>query len=1040
MAVGVPQATVGVGPSLQVGGRQASDLVEERRLVTVLFADISGSTPLAERLDPEELRGILASFFSALSRQIQRFDGTVDKYIGDAVMAVFGAPVAHEGDAERAIRAALAMQQAMVRLNDDLEREHGVSLKLRIGVNTGEVVAGLLAGDVQSAYTVVGETVNVAQRLESAAPAGEVLMGATTYRLVEDHFEIETLPPVTVKGKSEPVPVYRVIRARYDDGGAPEPTALVGREAELALLQDALSEVARGSACVVCISGEAGVGKSRLVKEFALRLAAGHDLLIARCSSFETDTPYALLARLVRNTLGLRFDEGETQARAAIAERLAPVEQPPDGTSVTLLLEVLGYAQRSAFDPETKRRVLENLLRELLARRTENAPLVIVVEDVHWADPASATVLAQVVPGLSATRCLFIATARPEWEPQWPSRRIELAPLEDAQVRALIEGLLGGAVDPSLSSMILARTGGNPFFTEEVVRSLKEAGGVADSQGVWRVQGRVDLKVPETVQEVLIARLDRLSTRTRRTLQTAAVVGRTFDRQVLARVASTPALASDLALLEKKAFIQVRSLRPARVYVFRHALIQEVTYNTQLHAQRRKLHAAVGAAIEALYGDRADEFVNELAVHYARSDDDEKAAHWLVRAGDRAKSLYANDEALAFYRSAQQRLRDGQGPVGSDILERIGDVQTVIARYDDALESFQAARGRPSTDAAVLARLHRKVGTVLALKGAYLEALKALDQASATMGAVSDIEAARIGVRMGEVLSRSGNYPRAREVLSRAIEMAESLGADEVAAEGLHYLAGVLSFTGDLGGAVALYLRCLASYTRLQDTNGAARVHNNLGAMYRRLGRFDEALAHLRQGLSLSERMGNRWLVANSLHNIGHVHTTRAEFTEALAAKRRALEITREIRSEADTAIHLIGIALDRVYLGQVAEGRADLLEAESRLSATGSTRHHPELYRNLAYAELASGDLEEAERAGERSLQYARAGKMPRDEAMTERVLGEIASARGDLGAARSLLESSRARLGELGEAAELALTEAALRRLCEQETVTGR
>ncbi len=1036
-----PSTAVGAGPSLQVAGRQAEDLVEERRLVTILFADLSGSTALAERLDPEDLRRILASYFSTLSRQIRVLGGTVDKYIGDAVMAVFGAPVAHEDDAERAVRSGLAMQRAMIKLNDDLEREHGVRLRLRVGINTGEVVAGLLAGEVQSAYTVVGDAVNVAQRLESAAQSGDVLIGAMTHRLVKEVFEVETLPPVTVKGKTDPVAAYRVLRSRDEMEEAPEAGPLVGRQRELALLGEALIEAARGHGRAVCISGEPGVGKSRLVRELTARVGATVRVLLARSSSFESDTPYALVARLIRRAFGMRAGEDEGSARTAIAQGFDAVEQPLDEMSITLLLEVLGYGQRSTLDPEAKRRILVSLIRQLLARHAERGRLVAVVEDLHWADAASVSVLAQVVPDLAGVPCLFIATGRPEWEPAWPSLRIEVAPLGDAEAQALVGGLLGGAAEPSLASAILARTGGNPFFTEEVVRSLKESGSIAQSDGTWKVQGRIDLKVPETVQEVLIARLDRIHTKSRRTLQTAAIVGRTFDDRILARVAPTRALASDLDFLEKQGFIELRFARPVRIYVFRHALIQDVAYNTQLLAQRRKLHAAVGLAIEALHPDRPHEFVNELAFHYGRSDDDEKAVRWLSQAGDRAKSLYANEEALAFYRSTLEHLRDGQGPIeASPILERIGDVQTVIARYDDALASLRAAAERPVPDPVVAARLLRKVGTVLALKGAYSEALRALDEASAALGAENDLEAARIGVRTGEVLSRSGNYSRAREVLSRAVEIAESLGADEVTAEGLHYLAGVLGRTGELKAAVSLYLRCLATYERLQDMNGAARVHLNVGGVYLSMGRFEEALAELRSALSLAERMGNRWLVAGCHHNIGEVHSTRGDPKEAIASRQRALDILTAIGSKSETALALMDMGLDRVRIGQVTQGRADLLQAEALLTAVGSVRYHPSLYRNLAYAELAAGDLDAATRAAERSLEYARAGKMPQAEAMTQRALGEIAIARGDLAAARSLLEASRDRLAELGEAAELTRTEALLSRLAEHEPTSAR
>ena len=1021
-------ATAGSGPSLQVPGRAVEDLAEERRQVTVLFADLSGSTTLGERLDPEELRLVLASFFSALSRQLQAFGATIDKYIGDAVMAVFGAPVAHEDDAERSIRAALAMQKAIAQLNDDLERQHGVRLALRIGINTGEVVAGLLAGEVQSAYTVVGDTVNLAQRLEAAAPAGEVLIGPVTYRVVKNDFEIETLPPVTVKGKSAPVRVYRIIRAYDEDRAVPELAVLVGRDQELAVLHDALTEIATAGGRAACISGEPGVGKSRLVKEFSTRLPPGHDLVIARCGSFETDTPYRLVARLIRNALGLGTRADEAAARAALADGTVS-DRPLDDASVRLMLEVLGYGQGSTLDPQTKHRVVVELLRRLFARRAERGPLVIILEDLHWVDPVSAAVLAQVAPQLMDLRCLLVVTSRPEWEPAWPAARIALQPLGHEESHALVSGLLGGPVDPVLGDALLARTGGNPFFAEEIVTSLKESGAVVERDGTWTILGELEEKVPETVQELLIARLDRLDVRARRTLQAAAVVGRTFEHQVLARVASTPTLLADLRSLEQKGFIEIRSVRRARIYLFRHALIQEVAYSTQLQAQRRKLHGRVGHAMEELHADRTDEVVNELAFHYRRSDDDAKAVHWLCRAGDRAKALFANQEALASYRAALERLGDRDLPVGAaGILERIGDVQTVVGKYDDALVSFRAARERDGLGPAGVARLQRKLGTALARKGAYSDALAALAEGMTALGDELDVEVARLGVRIGEVQSRSGNYAAAREMLTKAIDVARQLGADDILAEGLKYLGAVLNYLGDLPGALRLYERCLAIYDRGGDIAGTAAVRNGIGMLHYRAARWDDALREFTTALSLEERVGDPWAAAMCENNIGEVHLYRGDFAAAIAALQWALDRFTAIGSESEAALALMGLGNARVRSGDVVRGRSDLVDARRRMLALGKTRYLPAVYRHLAYADLLGGDLEGATASAERSLEYARAENALSQQAMTECVLGEIALARGDKPAARAMLNASRDRLADLGELAEVERTDAVL------------
>ena len=1020
--------------SLQVSDVAAADLAEQRKVVTILFADLSGSTVLGERLDPEELRGVLASYFNELARQIRRYEGTIDKYIGDAVMAVFGAPISHEDDAERAINAALAMQQSIGHLNDDLSRHHGVRLALRIGINTGEVVAGLLAGDAQRAYTVVGDAVNTAQRFEAAAPLGEILVSADTRRLAIHSFEFEQTAPLTLKGKAERVVGYRVLRRRYEEIG-PEATQFIGRDRELDFLRDAVTNAVQGKGRVVNIVGEAGVGKSRLVGELRANLVSGVDRMTVRCASFETNTPYALIADFVRGAFSIHAADDEATARRAVVDGFAALGQTLDEANVALLLDVLGYAARSPLDPELKSRILVSMLRTLLRLAAERAPIVLTAEDVHWVDGASLKVLTELVAIVPSLPIVFITTTRPGWTPPWTTESVTIRPLEGQAVRDLIETVFEVPVEDELAETIIARTSGNPFFIEEVIRDLKASNLLVEHSGRVALVAGATAPVPATVQEVLEARLDRLAHEPRRTLNVGAVCGRTFWVRVLERLLPDVSLQPQLVALERESFIELRTVTPEITYGFRQALIQEVAYQNQLHADRRRIHAGVAAAVESLYAGRIDEFVDFLAYHYSHSDEHTKAVAYLLRAGERAQRLYANDEALTFYRSALERVRDGRAEGDlSAILERIGEVQTVIAKYDDALASLQAARDQAATDRAAVARLYRKIGTALLLKGAYADALGALDQAVAALGGDPHIESARIGVRMGETLSRSGNYDRAREVLERAVAAAEVLGAEDVAAEGLHYLGGVLGYTGDLKGAASLYRRCLESYERLENINGAARVHTNLGGLYRRLGRFDEALAEHRSALALAERMGNPWLAAGCHSNIGEVEKTRGRLAAAIASKRRALEMWTSIgaRSEAATALMEIGFA--RVRSGDVAGGRADLIDAETRLAATGNRRYHAELYRGLAYAELGMGDIAAAARAAERSLEHAQTGKMRQEEAITRRTLGEIALARGDITGARLLFETSRDRLLELGEVAELGFTEEALRRIGEK------
>ena len=1017
--------------SLQVGGHATASLGEQRKVVTVLFADLSGSTTLGERLDPEELRGILASYFNALARQITRYEGTVDKYIGDAVMAVFGAPVSHEDDAERAINAALAMQSAIAGLNADLERRQGVQLGLRIGVNTGEVVAGMLAGDVQTAYTVVGDAVNTAQRLESAAPPGQIVVSATTRRLAVHSFEFEELEPVRLKGKAEPVRLFRVVRRRYEEI-APDATPFVGRQRELALLREAVIDAVLGRGRVIEVTGEAGVGKSRLVGEFRAGLIASIDRFVIRCASFETNTPYAAIADLLRGAFRLHATDDEATARRAITAGAEALRGPLDEATGALILEVLGYGERAHADPEVRRRMLVRIVRSLLRAEAERATLVLVVEDLQWIDDASAQTFAELARDVPALPCLFVGTARPGWRAPWPTETIALAPLGEAESRALIEAIFESPVEDAFASTVLRRTGGNPFFVEEVARELLSASLVTDRTGRVGLRADVQEAVPATVRELLEARIDRLEEGPRRLIQLAAVSGRTFWYRVLERLAPDRDVASDLAVLERESLVAVRSAAPELTYTFRQALIQEVAYGMQLQSQRRAAHGAVARAVEALYAGRLEEFVDFLAYQYDLDDDEAQALVWLVRAADRARRLFANEEAIRLYRLALRRAPAGDGPRGAaTLLERIGEVETLVGRYDGARESFEEAiRSAPDRSVA-RARLLRRIAYVLERKGSYDEALALLADARAALGDRDLEEAARITLHIGQVRFWRGDYDEARGSLQDAVRKGEALDADDVVATGLKLLGNVANNVGDIRSAEDLYRRSKLAYERLEDLIGVADVRSNLGMIYRRLGRWDDAIGEYRASLQIRERIGHLRGIAASHNNLGEVYRSRDEPAQAIPHYRQAIALLESAGGAADAAVVLMSLGAARAESGDVAGGLADLRQAEARVRAVGRTKYLPDLYRLLGSAELAAGNIGPARELAARSLELARAAGARHLEAMAQRVLAEAALAADDPEAARPLIEASCATLRAAGEAVELARSEAVRRQV---------
>jgi class 3 adenylate cyclase/tetratricopeptide (TPR) repeat protein len=992
----------GASASLQVAGQREDILQEERKLVTVLFADVL----VQGRLTADATRPVLNAYFGDVAREIQRYGGTIDKYIGDAVMAVFGAPVAHEDDGARAISAGLGIQAALARRNTELERDHGVTLAARVGVNTGEVVAGMLAGEVV-AYTVTGDAVNTAQRIESAAQPGELLVSEPTRDLARHAFVYEAVAPLTLKGKAQPVPAFRVV-GREQRASAREGMPLVGRNEEMSFLKALLAEALAGKGRAVHVFGEPGVGKTRLIGELLTSMPREAARVRARSASYETETPYALVADVLRRLVGLQPADDETAGRAALAAALADMAEDERSVAVAVLLEALGHAAVSLLTPEAKRRLIVAQVRALL-ERLAGGGLAVVLEDVHWIDPVSADVLGQVVAAIPAFACLVISTSRGADVP-WTAERMELQPLAETSATTMIDRL-APSLDERSRALVLERTAGNPFFIEEVVAAM-----AADRTAT----------VPLTVQDLLESRLDALERQPRLVAQRASVIGRSFWTRVLARVTPDPEIDAPLATLEQERFVEPRERVPERTYVFRHALVQEVVYRTQLIAQRKRAHVSVGDAYGDLYGERLDDFVDVLAYHYGRGDDDPKALTWLSRAGDRARSLYANEEAIAYYRSALERAPDGEGPLeAGSLLERIGDVQLVVGRYDDAVATFDDARAHIARPARTTdARLHRKVAQVRRAQRAFDVALETFTRARDALGDEENAELAWIEFGVGRLHLLRGDYPSARAHTERGIRVAERIGDEMIVAEGLLQSGIAATRVGDAREAVRLYRGARDIYEKLEHLEAIGAVRINLGVALTRLARYEEARTELEGGLHIWRRIGNPLRVGDCWNDLGDVHRLAGRPLEAVTAYQSAIDTWSAIGQEEFVAVAMIGLGDALVRAGRPGEGKRELEEALRRYEALGTTPYHSELYRFLADAELALGHTDAAAAAADRAIEHARAKGARHHEASAQRVQARVALAHGDPTRARELLEASRATLEELGEAGELALT----------------
>jgi class 3 adenylate cyclase/tetratricopeptide (TPR) repeat protein len=641
----------------------------ERKQVTVLFADLKGSMELLADRDPEEARQLLDPVLERMMAAVHRYEGTVNQVMGDGIMALFGAPLAHEDHAVRACYAAMAMQEAICRYSEEVRRAHGITVQIRIGLNSGEVVVRAIGNDLHMDYTAVGQTTHLAARMEQLATPGSTLLTVETLRLAEGFIQVKALGPVPVKGLVEPVEVFELsgasgIQRRLQAAVARGLTRFIGRETELTALQQALTWARAGQGQMVALIGEPGVGKSRLVHEFLhSHRTQGWRVLESSSVSYGKSTAYLPVCDLLRAYCHVEDRDDLRTVRAKITGQLLTLDESLQDTVPALLALFEALPADSPFlslDPLQRRRRTLEALKRILLRESQVQPLLLVFEDLHWIDTETQAVLDLLVESLPTARVLLLVNYRPEYQHGWGSKtyytQLRLDPLPPASAEALLQAFLGeDASLVPLAQHLIARTQGNPFFLEESVRALVETGVLVGGRGAYRVaQPLATLQVPATVQALLAARIDRLPPEDKRLLQTAAVIGTEVPGPLLQAIAETSdaALARSLGHLQAAEFLYETSLFPERAYTFKHALTHEVAYGSLLHERRRALHARLVAVLEAQAGDRLGDQVERLAHHALRGEVWDKAVPYGCRAGDKARARSAYREAVVYYEQA----------------------------------------------------------------------------------------------------------------------------------------------------------------------------------------------------------------------------------------------------------------------------------------------------------------------------------------------------------------------------------------------------
>lgn len=717
------------------GEAAAGSAEAERKQVSVLFCDVTGFTALSERLDPEETREVMGSVFERAAEIVGRYEGRIEKFIGDAVMAIFGVPTAHEDDPVRAVRAALELHEAVATLSPQVEARTGSPIALHSGINTGLVVTGELRFDHGTAGPL-GDTINLAARLMNEAPSGEIWIGPETRRLVAHAFALDDLGERTFKGKAEPVHVTRARGVTSRGEPARFRGSFVGRQAELGALLGAVERMRDGEPSAFGILGDAGTGKTRLVDE--LRAQVGDDVrwLEGRAYPYAQDIPYAPILDLLNRSWGIEEDDPPARVREKLeAGTRGLLDAPEEALPYLLHLYDLEQAEGVVIEREAFRERLRATVQRLLAALAARGPMVVCIQDLHWADASTTELLAGLI-GLADAPLLFVCNFRPGYAAPERMQVLELKELSARQTRELLSSLLDAEAPEALSQFIEARSDGNPFYVEEVVNSLIETHVLERGDEGWTLARSLsESEVPTTVRGVIAARIDRLDDGRKRVLRHAAVVGREFLHSVVAALTEDPdALVPSLN--ELMASDLIRAVEPDVEYIFKHALTQEVAYDGLLKSERQKLHERVAYAMEGVLADRIPEFVETLAWHFERGGVTDKAVHYLVAAGRKCVARYALDEAQSHFERAYALIPE-QGRSEADchtLVELISEWSHVFY-YRDWIRDWirllkkHLADAERCGDAGLLAMYLGWLGNVQLFHGDLRGSIESLDRA-----------------------------------------------------------------------------------------------------------------------------------------------------------------------------------------------------------------------------------------------------------------------------------------------------------------------
>ncbi len=953
-----------------------SALEGERKQVTVLFADIKDSTELIRDLDPEDAQKLLDPAIHIMMESVHRFEGTVNQVLGDGIMSIFGAPIAHEDHAARTCYAALAMQSAMQPHAESVLRSHGIAMRIRVGMNSGEVVVQTIGNNLHMDYSAVGSTTHLAARMEQIAAPGSIMMSGAVLRLTEGLVRVKGLGAVPVKGMSEPVEVYErtgasTIRRRLEAAVARGLTQFVGRDTEIEALRRALEQAEAGHGQIVAAVGEAGVGKSRLAYEFIhSHRTQGWRMLESASISYGKASPYFPVIDLLKRYVEVEERDDPRTIRAKVTGHILTLDETLQETIPAVLSLLEALPDDSSFlqlDPPGRRQRTLDGLKRILLRESQVQPLLLVFEDLHWIDSETQSLLDLLVESLPTAKVLLLINYRPEYQHHWGNKtfytQLRLDPLSLESTNVFLEALLG--CDPSLERLkplLIARTEGNPFFLEESVRTLVETERLVGEPGAYRlVHDLLTIQVPATVQAILAARIDRLDEDEKRLLQTAAVVGIEVSLPLFQAITEMPGevFHRGLSHLQAAEFLYETSLYPEHVYTFKHALTHEVAYGSLLHERRRVLHGQIVEALEALSEGRLADQIDRLAYHALRGEVWDKALMYFRQAGAKAMEQSAYREAVTCFDQGLEATL--YLPQEHEILEQAIDLRLdlrhalfPLGEQERVLEHLQTAESLAEdlNDTYRLGRIAGYLSSLFTMKGELDRAFVSAQRALALTTSHHDVEGQVMANRMlGRLYVNFGDYRQALEVLQQAIDMIEDHRINETSEPGL---PSVSSRT--------LVARCHAE-----------------------LGTFAEGLAVSEEAIQLAEAVDHAWDLADAYAYRGNISLIQGDLASAIALLERSLAICEAAQIRLRFPIVAAPLTVAYALAGRSAEALALIDQVVDQVRSL-------QVLQNLSEAYLRVARLDDAHKFAVRTLALAQERKQCGVQAHVLRLLGDIA------------------------------------------------